>query len=321
MSRSSLARALRQTTTPTRRLGTPEGGRRAAIAALFRVDADTGKERVLFIRRTQRPGDPWSGNVALPGGCGEPHETDEATAARETLEEVGVDVRDGSWRRLGRLCDDRAVAARGQLVLSMFGFESTSAKAPALTLSEDEVARAWWVDVERLDAGRVAWRSIPLEQCGLGRRLHPRLRDALRFFGVDSLNFASLRLPPPSSPGDDEPADDDRYSLWGLTLACFSDAIRRSQLKPPLVNGPSFTVFVPSLLTPLVDLYVSVAAFFAPARRQQQRDQHRGVVGKTKLISASFLILLGGGLSLPLLAPPSFPSSLIGGGLLAPQLR
>jgi len=68
---------------------------------------------VLLIQRTARPGDVWSGHLAFPGGRVEAGESDEAAAAREADEEVGLDVASGPWARLGRL-DDVALRGRGR---------------------------------------------------------------------------------------------------------------------------------------------------------------------------------------------------------------
>lgn len=63
----------------------------ASVAAIFREVAD-GVE-LLFIRRAEREGDPWSGHVAFPGGRRDPRDaSSRATAIRETLEEVGIDL-------------------------------------------------------------------------------------------------------------------------------------------------------------------------------------------------------------------------------------
>jgi 8-oxo-dGTP pyrophosphatase MutT (NUDIX family) len=122
-----------------------EGVRRAAVALIVRAGAD-GAPELLFIRRADYPGDPWSGQVAFPGGREE--EADPTlldTAIRETREETGIDlVRDGTV--IGTLDDLRpqtvrlpAVIVRPYVVL-LNRFEP-------LVLS-NEVALAFWVPLE-----------------------------------------------------------------------------------------------------------------------------------------------------------------------------
>src|SRR5207245_7755352 len=49
--------------------------------------------KTLMIKRAEREGDPWSGQVAFPGGRRERQDrTLLDTAARETKEEVGIDL-------------------------------------------------------------------------------------------------------------------------------------------------------------------------------------------------------------------------------------
>ncbi|MBX3173704.1 MAG: CoA pyrophosphatase [Gemmatimonadaceae bacterium] len=73
----------------------------AAVALVLR-EAEDDLE-LLLIRRAAREGDPWSGQVGLPGGRWDAGDASlEETALRETIEEVGIDVR-AHGRVLGAL--------------------------------------------------------------------------------------------------------------------------------------------------------------------------------------------------------------------------
>jgi 8-oxo-dGTP pyrophosphatase MutT (NUDIX family) len=66
----------------------------AAVALVLRQSGTTDDLDLLLIRRAQRAGDPWSGQIGLPGGRFEPNDSSlEETAVRETIEELGLDVR------------------------------------------------------------------------------------------------------------------------------------------------------------------------------------------------------------------------------------
>jgi 8-oxo-dGTP pyrophosphatase MutT (NUDIX family) len=124
------------------------GVRRAAVALIFRAGAG-GAPELLFIKRAEYPGDPWSGQVAFPGGREEPSDRELIqTAVRETREETGLDLaRDG--KVIGMLDDLRprtialpAVIVRPYVVLLARSDED-------LVLSP-EVALAFWVPLSAL---------------------------------------------------------------------------------------------------------------------------------------------------------------------------
>jgi 8-oxo-dGTP pyrophosphatase MutT (NUDIX family) len=123
------------------------GMRRAAIAVVL-VELERGCD-VLLIERAIREGDPWSGHMALPGGHADPADADlAATAERETLEEVGLDLREVA-ERIGQLSD--YAPARG-VPIGVRPFVYLLQARPTLTLSA-EVEQAIWVPIAPLRAG------------------------------------------------------------------------------------------------------------------------------------------------------------------------
>lgn len=76
--------------------------RASAVALLLRPAHD--ELELLLIRRAEREGDVWSGHVGLPGGRAESDDRDVIhTAARETREELSIDVDTLRTRLLGAL--------------------------------------------------------------------------------------------------------------------------------------------------------------------------------------------------------------------------
>jgi len=65
----------------------------AAVAIVLRPSAGGEGLELLFIKRATREGDPWSGQIALPGGRFDATDRSlEETAVRETREEVAIDL-------------------------------------------------------------------------------------------------------------------------------------------------------------------------------------------------------------------------------------
>lgn len=113
---------------------------------------------VAFIRRAERRGDRFSGDMALPGGVREPHDVDlAATAVRETWEEVGVRLPPP----VGRLDDHRGRTRRGLVASFVFLLDHR----PPLTPEPAEVAEALWIPLpwlfDQAGATTMRWAGIP----------------------------------------------------------------------------------------------------------------------------------------------------------------
>lgn len=115
----------------------------AAVAVILVPSPDS----LLLIRRAERPGDPWSGHLALPGGRFSPADVDlVATAIRETFEEVGVDLEGAPL--LGALDD---IAPRDPLspAILVRPFVLTLPEPPLLRLNS-EVTSTHWIPLNDL---------------------------------------------------------------------------------------------------------------------------------------------------------------------------
>jgi 8-oxo-dGTP pyrophosphatase MutT (NUDIX family) len=134
----------------------PLEGRHAAVAAVLREPAPGEGVELLLIKRAEHPDDPWSGHMALPGGR---HDEGDrslvATATRETLEEVGIDlVAQGSL--LGQLETVEAIARGRRTGLTITPFVFALHGATTLRFDEHEVAEALWAPLAPLALGEAA---------------------------------------------------------------------------------------------------------------------------------------------------------------------
>jgi 8-oxo-dGTP pyrophosphatase MutT (NUDIX family) len=136
-----------------------ETTRQAAVAVILReaLDREAATD-ILFIKRAEKPGDPWSGHMAFPGGHLEPDDADlKAASMRETWEEIGLDLTPAEY--LGALDQQRAMP-RGRplnmlIAPHVFVLEGDPTFAPNY-----EVAEVVWTDLALLISGdRHDWET------------------------------------------------------------------------------------------------------------------------------------------------------------------
>lgn len=118
----------------------PGGPAMQAAVALILHEPPGGDPELLYIERAQAERDPWSGQMAFPGGRQESRDADpQATAARETLEETGIRLA----QPIGRIDDTTGGRAPDcQILVSTFAYQL--AERPQLRLNR-EVSSAVWV--------------------------------------------------------------------------------------------------------------------------------------------------------------------------------
>lgn len=165
--------------------------RRAAVALVLRADVD-GALQLLFIKRAEYPGDPWSGQIAFPGGRREPEDSGlRVTAVRETLEETGVDI-DRHGLLIGTLDE---LHPRTPVLPPIVVRPYVAVVGPEAELSpSEEVAAAFWAPVEALRHRDATFEAIV------------RVRD-------EELRVPGLRYA--------------EYTIWGMTERIYRDFERR----------------------------------------------------------------------------------------------
>lgn len=145
-----------------RQVSAREPEERAAVSIVARPDGG-----VLFIRRSEREGDPWSGHMAFPGGRMEAVDAStRAAAARESWEEVGLDPEVGAY--LGALDDLESPSSIGRRRLVITPHVWVLQGTPTLRPNV-EVAGVHWFGLSRLVQGEgrgeftYQWRGQPIQ--------------------------------------------------------------------------------------------------------------------------------------------------------------
>jgi 8-oxo-dGTP pyrophosphatase MutT (NUDIX family) len=166
----------------------PQKGQRfAAVSIIIR---DTRFPSVLLIKRAERAGDPWSGQVAFPGGKMQSGDaTARDTAVRETMEEVGLDLSRAEF--MGYAPTATTHTGNMEVVPVVFVLKESVEIRP-----NGEVASYRWVDLEDL-TNPEAQSTYRLGDGRLGGDL------------------------PAYKVGD--------YTVWGLTHRILSSLIRKAE--------------------------------------------------------------------------------------------
>jgi 8-oxo-dGTP pyrophosphatase MutT (NUDIX family) len=142
------------------------GEREAAVTLLVRA---RDQLELLLIKRAVRETDPWSGQMALPGGRRAPDDADLLdTALRETVEETGVDV--ARYGRVLGALDELAPRNRRLPPIVIAPFVATVPSGTLAVADGREVETTLWIPVSALrDEAAVSEILIELQDEGVSR--------------------------------------------------------------------------------------------------------------------------------------------------------
>lgn len=173
---------------------------RAAVAMILKPDPVSGDVSILFIERKVRENDPWSGNMALPGGRVSAMDKDIlATAVREVREETGLDLRD--FTILGSL--DEVISTNFLIRVTPF-----VATIPMRNYAGDDEWRELSLEMEAREVESHVW--IPLSYFMDRKNATTMTIERLgRKVGMPCYRFG------------------DEYVVWGMTLRIIEDLLAK----------------------------------------------------------------------------------------------
>lgn len=117
----------------------------AAVALLLKTMNDDFD--ILVVKRVNSPRDPWSGQMALPGGKREPKDASlRYTVIRETLEETGINLED-RCRFLGTI---RTQCSNHKSEMTILPFVILLEHDPPIRLNENELEKFAWIPLKEL---------------------------------------------------------------------------------------------------------------------------------------------------------------------------
>lgn len=127
---------------------TDEQDANTAVAIILK---ESGNDfEILLVRRTHNPKDPWSGQMALPGGKREAKDDDlKDTVIRETFEETGIELRDSRF-----LGVTSALKIESKSNLRILPFVTVLKREQEIKLCCSELETYVWMTVEKIVQSR-----------------------------------------------------------------------------------------------------------------------------------------------------------------------
>jgi 8-oxo-dGTP pyrophosphatase MutT (NUDIX family) len=242
-----------------RRIGSrnvPElGNKFQTLNEILEENFDDDKDRIeiLFIKRTKRGGDRWSGDVAFPGGFLNVNESDIQGVTREVSEELGLDLADTTqYHWLGRL---KHIDLGQSRTITPHLFFYLGSDGPILKPEESEVASVEWVNI-RVFLDKIDLDTKIVHVGELYSRSQGEKSPGLWLFSTvaAAINCSSVYFPAVKLPifGNYESHDyfnsyradpstlaaaPKHWVLWGMTFKFISDLFNVANNGQPLLKS------------------------------------------------------------------------------------
>lgn len=121
----------------------------AAVALLLKLRNE--EFHVLLVKRAENSADPWSGQIAFPGGKRDARDMSlKQTVIRETLEETNIDLHN-RCRFLGVLT---AIRSRPRPGLKILPFVVLLERGQEIELNEKELSDSFWIPLKDIVRGK-----------------------------------------------------------------------------------------------------------------------------------------------------------------------
>ena len=149
---------------PRQTSGQLDRNRTAVAIVLAGAESDL---HLCVIRRAEKAGDPWSGDMALPGGRADPQDASlQETAERETHEEVGLVLEPA--HRLGALAEISILLRGRDRLLFLAPFVHYVGPTLATFTPNDEVGEVYWIPLAHLwDEHNATCLNLPTQEVSL----------------------------------------------------------------------------------------------------------------------------------------------------------
>eukprot|EP01065_Artemidia_motanka_P030477 TRINITY_DN364_c0_g4_i1.p1 TRINITY_DN364_c0_g4~~TRINITY_DN364_c0_g4_i1.p1 ORF type:complete len:247 (+),score=23.78 TRINITY_DN364_c0_g4_i1:64-804(+) len=210
----------------------PANAQRAVVALILRPPSlrpqrssqTDDSADVFFILRASDPGRRWAGQVAFPGGHQDKEDegSDQTTASRECVEEVGLAVGDtAKYTHIGTLRERLITRSHRPLVVVCRVYEQIAADATPV-VQESEVAACAWAPLSALCTDRFL-RALDWDDGS----------------GNVWAGFPAVQLPVSDvtvAKGHSVDAAAAAFTLWGLTLGMTNELLMLTGLRTHMID-------------------------------------------------------------------------------------